>query len=243
MNEDLDIHAMLKLVTGNREHVPLHDDLLPFVSHEGPLGYMVKHPYVVTFMNDLTAAKHINALYFQKKTQVENAYIAKNWFHYVRLHERAFRVHALEKSIDAGLTGPDYWEIIRYVWIDSESIHQTIDLWKELWKSDIPDRIRHVMNDAEQDAYASLPDKVEIYRGYLGAAAVNGMSWTTDRDKAVWFARRFSSFIKEPMFVASGVISKTNILAYLLGRSEEEIVAVPEDIENIKVTKLRRTKR
>ena len=69
---------------------------------------------------------------------------------------------------------------------------------------------------------------------------MKGWSWTTDPDKAEWFARRFAVRGKE-CFVAEGTVSKQYVIAYFTGRNESEIVVDPRRVvvsttRRIKVT-------
>jgi hypothetical protein len=50
-------------------------------------------------------------------------------------------------------------------------------------------RGREHLMDAEERA--ALPDVVTILRGFTHAEGARGLSWTLDRERAEWFARRF----------------------------------------------------
>ena len=50
---------------------------------------------------------------------------------------------------------------------------------------------------------------------------------TLDRDTAEWFARRFSG---DSQRVLVGTVSRDAVLAYLIEREEEEIIARPDDV-------------
>jgi hypothetical protein len=62
-----------------------------------------------------------------------------------------------------------------------------------------------------------------------------GLSWTTDREKAVWFARRFPG--PEPR-VLTGRTRRGNVIAYFAGRQEAEVIVLPEDVEVVAVTSI-----
>jgi len=61
---------------------------------------------------------------------------------------------------------------------------------------------KYLMNEDDMAFYNSLPDNIDIYRGVNGKSTKSGkvtkdlwksISWTTDREKAIWFANRFVS--------------------------------------------------
>lgn len=80
---------------------------------------------------------------------------------------------------------------------------------------------KYIMNSDELKTYNSLPNKVTIYRGqtYEGKY-YNALSWTLSYDKALWFAKRFSS--NGHLYKAT--IEKEYIYAYLNDRGEQEVI-------------------
>jgi len=81
----------------------------------------------------------------------------------------------------------------------------------------------------EREALAALPDEITIYRGIKTPDSPDdphGMSWTLDRDKAVWFANRMKS--RGVLYTAT--IKKSKVLAHFLNRGESEIVVHPDSI-------------
>lgn len=77
-----------------------------------------------------------------------------------------------------------------------------------------------LMDDEEYEAYRHLPEKITVYRGVGTRGKVKGLSWTTNIEKAKWFANRWGDNGK----VYRGVISKDAVLAYFLRRDEAETV-------------------
>ncbi|OQM74703.1 hypothetical protein BFN67_03440 [Pseudaminobacter manganicus] len=76
------------------------------------------------------------------------------------------------------------------------------------------------MSAADRRAYDALPEVLTIYRGCESEDHIGGYSWSLDRDRAEWFARRFG---------VDGVIGKLEIqkldaLACFGERNEAEIV-------------------
>lgn len=77
--------------------------------------------------------------------------------------------------------------------------------------------------------YSTMEDSFTVYRGVTPGHNPNGMSWTTDFEKASWFANRFGSG-----YVIEGTVSKQDVLAYFGNRNEEEYVIEAENVKNKK---------
>jgi len=94
-----------------------------------------------------------------------------------------------------------------------------------------------VMDEDDYAVFRSLPDVLEIYRGTAGQTAKQatyGMSWTCNRETAEWFAGVHASRGKPPQ-VWSGIVCRTDVLAYLNGRNEAEIVVRPGRVSGVRL--------
>ena len=76
------------------------------------------------------------------------------------------------------------------------------------------------MNEEEFNLLQSLPDEVTIYRGCQAGINENGLSWSLNKKKAEFFANRFG---KEGI-ILERKIPKSNIIAFLNGRGESEVI-------------------
>jgi len=103
------------------------------------------------------------------------------------------------------------------------------------WSSISDGLIRFLFNQADRKRLLSAGSRLPgdgpfiVYRGVAGVGArrrVRGISWTTDYDRAVWFARRLK-LPRPAVFKASVPIE--NIYAYYTGRQEQEFLC---DITN-----------
>jgi hypothetical protein len=124
------------------------------------------------------------------------------------------------------------------VWIDSENIHRNLDEWREVWSMVAPSNREWLHEEREWEAFQSLPDRIEVYRGIGVEGAENGLSWTTDVDKAQWFADRNTNLAErgidaEPILL-TGTVNKSDVIAYFLQRGESEIVVLPEKVALIR---------
>ncbi len=74
-------------------------------------------------------------------------------------------------------------------------------------------------------------DMVTVYRG-VGTNSHKGLSWTTDKGVAEWFAKRFSSN-GDKRYVFTGRVHKKDIIALFNGRNEKEVVCDYRKVKDI----------
>ena len=101
---------------------------------------------------------------------------------------------------------------------------QLIERVQPLLTANRPER-QHIMNAEEHEALSKLPDQFTIFRGYSGTKRL-GLSWTLDRDKAIWFANRFAANFGNPTLLEANC-KKKNVLGVFLDKKEKEIVTDP----------------
>lgn len=195
---------------------PLHPDLVPYFEADGALGAQVRHPLV--YQVPLWSNGSANAYYLQKKRDLDKALEEKNYNRVVYLHERPYRLQAFIQ-IAKYLSDEKYWSLLASIWTDTENAWQNLDEWRKLFNSSRPKRQR-LMDRDEVLAYDSLPDTVKIYRGCQKGINKDGISWTLKRDKAEWFATRFS----KDGVVLEKEIQKKDIIAVFTNRNEFEVI-------------------
>lgn len=219
---------------------PLHEDLVPYLG-KGVLGQSLRHPLVFHVAYTETMNKLINQQYRVRVEERERFIREGNWSSFVFLHERAYRLNALDEVIwGHDVTDPKIvWPLVAETWTDSENIHENLDQWREMWDLDLPHRYELTMDDEDRAAFDALPEVIDVYRGVGHPDAVEGLSWTTDREKAVWFSRRFEGLADRTPILVSGKVEKNDVLAHLLGRGESEIVVLPENVMNVETTESR----
>ena len=203
---------LLDLLTSDE---PLHPDLESHVE-QTVLGPMLRHPLVI----ELSPRPGIvNARYLQKKEALAEALAEGDWSRMVWLHERPYRLDAF-LDLPTDLDDDEYWEILARIWTDSENIWQNLPEWVELLDAN---RSGSPMSDEEAAALASMPDPISVYRGAAEDVNEDGLSWTVDRERAEWFARRSATDEAAPVLLA-GEVAKADVVAYFTGRSESEVV-------------------
>jgi hypothetical protein len=201
---------------GNRQE-QLHPDLAKHLM-ESPVGLGLNHPLVQDLDVDPNYAAHVNWRYREKLTAIAEAIEKRDWSSYIGLHERPYRLDAFIEIADA-LSPKEFWTRLSDVWTDSENIWQYIDDWRALWNEERPSK-HYAMDASERKAFKRLPSEIIVYRGIREDHTVNGMSWTLDRDKAIWFATRNSG----PHVLLTARAKKADAHALLFGRDENEIV-------------------
>ena len=82
------------------------------------------------------------------------------------------------------------------------------------------------------------PGPFVVFRGVAGRGAkrrLRGLSWTADRDKAVWFAKRFAKDGAADPAVFQSEIEAARVYAYCDERKEQEFIC---DVEGCKLVKV-----
>lgn len=175
---------------------------------ESAMGPFVKHPLV---FGSATLPGQLNRqLEFKLKATAE-AYGNADWSRYLWLHERPYRMPTLHTLWTKRQIGRGQLKaLLAQVWQDTEMPHQFGDICVELFKAS-----GFITDDAE--GWSTLQDPLEIYRGGFA----HGISWTTDREKAAWFGRRF---YRADHYLWTGRVLKHKCFAYITDRAEHEVV-------------------
>ena len=209
------LDAVLEYATVMASTEELHPDLQPYLE-EGAIGLQLRHPLV--YLVPLWGNGHANALYEHKVKGVKDALANNKYSSYIFLHERPYRLDAFT-LIQSKLSDTQYWSLLSDIWTDTENQWQGLNKWKQLLSSNRPSR-HYLMNEEEFNLLQSLPDEVTIYRGCQAGINENGLSWTLNKKKAEFFANRFG---KEGI-ILERKIPKSNIIAFLNGRGESEVI-------------------
>lgn len=147
-------------------------------------------------------------------------------------YERPYRTQALLDYLPM-MTHREFWETAGHVWIDAENLWQYRDHWNWIFRLNKPER-EFFMDEDERKALAKMPDLIEVHRG-VSVPRVNhlgsGMSWTLDEDRAKWFAKRWPHQDGHHRRIIHGHVAKENVIAYLSGRNEEEIVCLSRHVK------------
>jgi hypothetical protein len=179
----------------------------------------VRHPLIFSVPHSNQMNALLNAQLIEKKKAVDIALEEKDYNSYIFLHEKPYRFNAFVDIMD-NLTDAEYWEILGKVWENSENIWQNKKGWIKLLTN--RENSLLMMDEDELKVYNSLPNIVTVYRGYIPNKNKNGLSYSLDKDKAVWFSERFGTngavFTKQ--------VIKSDIIAYKDGRGEKEVIVL-----------------
>jgi hypothetical protein len=97
---------------------------------------------------------------------------------------------------------------------------------------------RGFMTTKEREAYRALPEMVTVYRGGRGLQVISGLSWTTSKKSARFFAD-YAGGARRSLFgmKASGrpvvyttTVRKTDVLGVKNSRGEHEVVLIPRAV-------------
>lgn len=208
------------------------EDLLPelkrYRQHRGTYLDGFYHPlfHCSTFHEGHFA--YVNHLYRESQKQLEECRRKKDFYGAVFCYTTP---HLLEGFVEELGEADDktYWTVLGAVWINGEAPWTNRKLFLQLFSGARPHR-DHLMDADERKALKKLPNQLKVYRGFGGERG-KGLSWTLDREKAVWFAKRFHEVHGKPGRVIEGVCQKADVFAYFAGRNESEIVIAPEMVK------------
>lgn len=133
-----------------------------------------------------------------------------------------------------------HWAWLGQLWICDDAPMVRADWWRARFEEPPLKWKRHFMTREDQGAYDALPDTLRVYRGYSRPGGRDGFAWTPDREQAVWFAENWVAG-KSPRLglwgvraegeqvsrIATGTVAKSDIIGFLGGRQESEIVVPP----------------
>lgn len=216
----------------------LEPELLDYYEDEGALGApCIRHPLVYSILHGPNLNAMVNQQYRYKKEAVDRALKEEKWSTYIYLHERPYRIDAFNELCEMEVfadSHPEYWRLLGDIWTDSENVWQNEDLWRINLTTPWPGR-HHMMTDDERGELAEcLDDPIPVYRGFCRVGRDQGLSWTHNLVVAKFFARRFA-MNGETQYIAAGQVAKKDVIAYFTGRSEYEIVALPESVRDIEI--------
>jgi len=191
---------------------------------------MLKHPLVFSVFHTPQLNAMLNESFRKKKALAEKCLEEKDYRAYVWLHERPFRVYAIQ-GIEEEVKSDGFrfwWSLLGMVWQDSENIWQNRDFWNH--NLDVEGPKVGFMDRIEEDALAKLQFPLTVYRGHQRQNKW-GLSWSLMKPKARWFATRYDVECGD---VTEIVVEREDALAYFISRGEEEIVVRPSSINRIK---------
>ena len=211
-----------------RKKERLLPELKKYVEDSDTCGSIFRHPLCVHVKLNMDRAAWINWTVRYREEELERLRRKGDWMGAISLYHVSSLLYGFIKDIEH-YDDATYWNLLAHVWTGIESPWRERRLLLDMFQSPRPQRDK-LMEESEHQALARLTESFPVYRGYLGRRA-NGLSWTTDRKKAIWFARRFAKIgIGDPRLL-SGIATKKDMLAYFTRREESEVVIDPKKVK------------
>lgn len=198
----------------------LCDELKLYLNKNSKLGICLQHPLVYSVPHNEALNALVNLQYKTRKKVVDHCLKNKEYEKYVFLHERPWRLRAFIE-IHHHLSHKSYWETLGSIWVDSENIWQNRDTWIDLLSSKRGSR-EYFMDENERQVFKELPEKVTAYRGYVKGKNKNGLSYSLDKEKAIWFSKRWFS---KTGALKTVTVNKERIFAFI--SNEQEVIILP----------------
>ena len=200
----------------------VRDALLPELQPRFADGWL-HHPLIVGEVRNCDEANRANDRYRTiKDRERELRTNPGDGLEYVFIHERPYRFGALQRIAPQLNNAIHYWKLVGEVWTDSENIRQHFAGWQRVW-SDSRSHKQECMTPKEQVGLEGMPAFFPVWRGVGFRGQVRGLSWTVDRDIAVWYAQRYDHGRHSKLIHAE--VRRRDVHAFFQGRRESEIVA------------------
>ncbi len=218
-------------------HEPLREDLrkyvIPFSGSMASSAYgMFHHPWFIGKVYSLDHCAYIHHMMDQQQQILVQLHKRRRLREVVMAHAGPYRLQTLA-DYEHSMTDRVFWKTLADVWTDSENLWQDTRLIRRLLSNPRPHR-EEMMTAEERQALKRMPDAITIYRGYSGRGTWRGWSWTIDKDKGEWFARRppgpMQDSPSDPTLVEA-TVNKAHVIAYITERDESEIVVDPRRVK------------
>lgn len=191
---------------------PLHPELQRYYM-EDPFP-MVKHPLCFSVPHADIFNQHVNKRYTFVKERVVEEERRENWAGVLMFYEKPFRLDRLIELYQKHQFSQHTLSSLAHdIWVSVENIYEQRREWILTLSECIPSSF---MSVEDEDYFNRLPQRIMIHRG----GDREGLSWTLDRERAKWFARRWD----KNAGVHTVTIDKSEVFAYTDARNEQEII-------------------
>jgi len=128
------------------------------------------------------------------------------------------------KYVSEFMSEKDFAQYLVEAWIRQDNPNQDVNVSRKEAISFFKKAKKHfLMSESEFKHYESLADEVTVWRGVSPGREKFGLSWTDEKEKALWFKKRFERGEKKG-YLLEATVPKRHILAYIDGRGEKELV-------------------
>jgi hypothetical protein len=207
-------------------------ELQKYVDDSDARGLIFRHPLCVQAGLNMDRAAWINWTVRDREKELERLRKKADWMGAISMYTKQFLLQGFCNDMEH-FDNATYWSLLAHVWMNTEFPWRDRRLLLDMFLSPRPERDK-LIEESEHQALARLTESFPVYRGFLGRRA-KGLSWTTERKRAIWFARRFAKIgIGDPRLL-SGIATKKDVLAYFTRREESEVVIDPEKVKEREV--------
>lgn len=206
------------------------------------IGYCIaSHPFTNTTISIDKEGNMLN-LTFQNDAQLWRSNmeeIINNAKDLIKIYMMVNKVYKLAwlKACKKFMSISDFSKLLGYAWVESENpnidVNVTIEELIEWFEYSDKE---YLMSKDDFEAYNKLTssnEPITLYRGIGSRSEKFGLSWTSNLDKAKWFANRFGTG-----YIITTKVSPSDILSYFGGRGEDEyVIDVSKYKENYNIIK------
>lgn len=230
----MDPHYIYK----TKDDFPEHLRRYVYKTDNGFFSEMFHHPLLVVTL-PMMFFSPVEEMLTMREESVVKALGEGRWQSAIWRHERAYRMSTLLEYLENG-TIPTatkknclaFWQEAASIWVDAE-FNEDDYVWTQLMECDVPYRWGMTLSK-DRRALRQMPDTLTIYKGIQAEDemtaeenATVGWSWTLDPKVARKFALRHKPDELGGYVVTYQNVPKSYVVAYLTGRSEEEILIEP----------------
>lgn len=181
---------------------------------------IIRHPFYTGILHHPAL---VNAEYVAARRVALEAYARGDYQTFMAFVSKPFRLSIM--AGDLVFWKPKAHQLVSelpWVWSSSEP-DDTEPAWLRLWRRAFAANGRSIVTDAKRVPSAKT---WIVYRGEEGKPKKRGIAWTTKREVAEYFANRFGidQIAKQPGTVYVGEVDRADILGYVTGRSEMEVI-------------------
>lgn len=203
-------------------------------------NFMVYHPFFeMAFLNDENGLFHAleepeRFMSYKKAFEKNIIEPCDSLNHLLALVRKSYRLTFLKYLLEHGIvTMRECGNLLAEQWTRIENINHDVNVSKKQVLKWIKNADKTcIMDEQDMETYRSLDSEVTIYRG-CQKGGKEGISWTLDKTKADWFARRWLRE-DEHGYVYTAKINKKDIIAYVDARHEKEVIIDFRKIYDVK---------
>lgn len=192
---------------------------------DAQIPFICSHPFTNSMfavvdgeLKDLSVSKNANDFLSMIKDMIHKADSLEQIF--MHLNKSYYLTYF--RLICNYLSDKDFARWLSYSWISEENPNQDVNAPLSICISWFRKSVKqYLMNKEEFAYYKALPNVIKVYRGVGQNRNPDGLSYTVNKDEAIWFANRWGG---EDNYLIEIDVPKKYVLAYFNSRNEEEIV-------------------